>query len=172
MTTRSTLLAAQYITWLALLPSASACSIDDRFSLQTPPKSSFPLVSNVLNNRCGSLDCHGDPRRSVWMYNSNGMRLGDGIPGIGATTEEEYAENYVSIVMLEPEMMHTVVLEKGRAPERLTLVRKARGAEEHKGGVALVPASYADICLTSWLSGFIDEAACITDAELVPPEPP
>jgi hypothetical protein len=47
-------------------------------------------------------------------------------------TSDEIAQDYLSVVGLEPETMSDVV--SGGDPSMLTMVRKARGTEAHKGG--------------------------------------
>jgi hypothetical protein len=56
--------------------------------------------------------------------------------------------------------MRQVVAEKGQDPSRLTVVRKARGEEHHKGGERIVPGDAADVCLLSWLGSAVDSDAC------------
>ena len=77
-----------------------------------------------------------------------------------ATTRDELDASYLSIVELEPEIMKDVVAAHGANPERLTLVRKARGTEKHAGGTVVGVGDPRDRCLTSWLAGSADAAAC------------
>ena len=70
------------------------------------------------------------------------------------------------MVGLEPEVMSAVVSQGGAQPERLTLVRKARGTEAHKGGSLMNAGDDRDVCLTSWLAGKTDTVAC---AKVQPP---
>ena len=64
------------------------------------------------------------------------------------------------MVGLEPETMSAVVAAGGAIPEQLTMVRKARGTEAHKGGAVWTQGDDSDTCLTSWLEGQPDPAAC------------
>ena len=73
------------------------------------------------------------------------------------------------MIGLEPEVMSDVVRDGGRLPDRLTLVRKARAQEHHKGGKLFVEGDDRDRCLTSWLAGQLDLAACKAGKELVRP---
>ncbi|AKT42080.1 hypothetical protein [Chondromyces crocatus] len=135
-----------------------------------PPMEPFPMVSDALEYRCATLDCHGKPERNLRLYGSSGLRLApDGATGSGTTTDAEYAANYDSVVGLEPEILSRVVEEGGWLPDRLTLVRKGRGTEYHKGNAVLVPGDDADRCLTSWLASAVDEAACERAKEMVRP---
>jgi hypothetical protein len=57
-------------------------------------------------------------------------------------------------------VLAAVVNEGGAHPERLTLVRKGRGSEHHKGGALIMEGDTQDRCLTTWLSGAVDDTAC------------
>lgn len=139
-------------------------------AVSQPDRASFPLVSGALERRCATLDCHGDAARNLRLFTGSGLRLNaTDVPGSGSTTEAEHDASYRSVVGLEPEVMSAVVAEHGRAPERLTLVRKARGTEEHKGGAMIQAGNAADRCLLSWLAGAPDEASCELSAEYGPP---
>jgi len=157
---------------IALWSAAAGCTQqDDLHKLRTPERATFELAGDVLHNHCGSLDCHGDPARGLRIYGGNGMRA-DGISGQGATTEADYDATFESVVLFEPEVMHSVVSKHGEHPERLTMIQKGRGAQVHKGGVAISEGSDADDCVVSWLSGAIDEKSCNDGAELEPPPAP
>jgi hypothetical protein len=137
---------------------------------EAPDRASFPLVSGALERRCATLDCHGERARNLRFFTGSGLRLDPAdVPGSGSTTEAEYDASYQSVVGLEPEIMSAVVAERGRAPERLTLVRKARGLEEHQGGAALQAGDPAYQCVLSWLASAIDEPSCALGAEFGPP---
>jgi hypothetical protein len=127
-----------------------------------PDRASFPPVADVLVHRCGTLDCHGKVGRNLRLYGHEGLRLSptDRATSAASTTVAEYDENFLSVVVLEPELMGVVVSEGGASPERLTLVRKPRGTEHHKGDVIWNAGDSGDRCLTSWLGGHVDTAAC------------
>jgi hypothetical protein len=119
-------------------------------------------VSAFLDHRCGSLDCHGQVGRNLILYGHEGLRLDPAdVPGGSDTTAAEIAANYDSVVGLEPELMAAVVEEGGAHPERLTLVRKARGTEHHKGGALVIPGDIQDQCLIGWLAGMPNDFACV-----------
>jgi hypothetical protein len=150
---------------------ALACSTpdaDSRTSTITPDRSQFDPVALALDRRCGSLDCHGSRYRNLRMWGQDGMRLelGD-VPGGAQTKTSEIDSMYDAIVQLEPEIMSEVVADHGQNPERLTLVRKARGTEQHAGGAILIPGDVRDRCLLSWLEGQTDGPAC-SQALLLP----
>ena len=89
------------------------------------------------------------------------MRLeASDVPGGRVTTPDEMAAGYRSVVGLEPEIIDAVVQDGGAHPERLTLVRKGRGSEHHKGGALVVIGDAQDRCLTTWLAAAVDETAC------------
>lgn len=139
-------------------------------ALALPDRAGFPMVAGVLEQRCATLDCHGRQERNLRLYGGTGLRLSpDDVPGSGATTEDEHDASYQSIVGLEPEVLSLVVSEGGKGPERLSLVRKARGDDAHKGGAVLTRGDDADRCVTSWLSPALDEKACARAEELLPP---
>jgi hypothetical protein len=144
---------------------------DARFVASTrPDRTTFPPVADVLVHRCGSLDCHGQVGRNLLIYGHEGLRFAktDRPTANGSTTTDEYDEDYLTVVTLEPEIMSAVVAESGAAPDRLTIVRKARGTEQHKGGAIFVIGDPSDLCLTSWLAGNVNTAACSTGAAYRP----
>jgi hypothetical protein len=127
----------------------------------------FGLLANYLDHRCGSLDCHGQVGRNLRIWGCEGMRLDDAdIPsctvslGGRPTTVAEHQATYRSLVGLEPTVMSLVVEDHGQDPERLTFIRKARGIEPHAGGALIVPGDVQDVCITSWLAGSTNVAAC------------
>jgi len=144
---------------------ASACSApppDARFVATPPDRATFPPVAEELVHRCGTLDCHGSSSRNLRIYGSTGLRLdpADRPSASQASTKAEIDRDFDGVVGLEPEILGAVVASGGAAPERLTLVRKARGAEDHKGGAPFTEGDDQDTCLTSWLAGHTDAAAC------------
>lgn len=125
-------------------------------------------VAPALGWGCGSLDCHGGWGRNMRIFSQYGLRLANGdTPGGNPITQSEIDADYRSVSALEPEIMNRVVAEGGAKPERLTLIRKGRGTEHHKGGVVMVPGDHLDLCLTSWLAGAPNVAEC--DAASQPP---
>jgi hypothetical protein len=150
------------------LVALAGCSIppsDPQYTPQDlPDPASFPPVAQLLVVRCGSLDCHGTPARNLRLYGSAGLRWSSSdrpfVPL--CDTEDEVAQDYESVVDLEPETMSAVVAAGGVAPQELTMVRKARGTESHKGGQIWTQGDDSDTCLTSWLAGQVNESACAT----------
>lgn len=131
-------------------PEAPAITVDAR----------WPAVSQMLGARCGSLDCHGQTGRPLRLYHGQGLRLGGGVSGDGNTTEAEHDANLRATLALEPELTAEVLHDDGKDPQRLTLYRKARGLEKHKGESPLAEGDRGDDCLRSFLQGNVDEAAC------------
>jgi hypothetical protein len=151
---------------LLVAQALCACSVpakDARFSGSRPEEASFPEVAQVLVRHCGTLDCHGSSARNLRLYGSEGLRLSpDDRPQTPAcTSADEVAQDYLSVVGLEPEVLSAVVADGGAHPERLTIVRKARGTEDHKGGAPLPQGDAGDRCLTSWLADQTDLDACL-----------
>jgi hypothetical protein len=159
------LAAAAPAALLALAALATACNgptSTDRHVVNLPDPSTFAPVADMLGGHCGSLDCHGSISRAFRVYTVNGLRLDpkdysgglNPVTGdISTTTDAEKIATYYSFVGIEPELTAQVIREGGAHPERLTVIRKARGAENHKGGAAIHRNGTADTCFTSWLAG-------------------
>ena len=132
-----------------------------RQELLAPPRTNFEQVADAMQPHCGTLDCHGQVGRNMRLYGGRGLRLAPGTnPLDGDTTPAEYDATFWSVVGLEPETMTAVLEDKGANPERLSLIRKARGHERHKGGTLMNMGDPLDQCLTSWLSGAVLAAPC------------
>jgi hypothetical protein len=126
-----------------------------------PSGPAFLPVAQVLVDRCGAIDCHGSRYRNLRVYGFGSQRLDPtDLPDSPDTTQAEADQDYANVVGVEPDIFRQVVTEGGSRPERLTFVRKARGAEAHKGGQPIVVGDQADTCLTSWLAGAVNAGAC------------
>jgi len=137
---------------------------DARFTQQAlPDRASFPYVGQLLVHRCGSLDCHGSMYRNLRLFGNEGLRASPSDRPLVplCTTHAEFDQDYESVVGLEPEAMNAVVAGHGADPESLTLVRKASGLEAHKGLKLIQRGDDSYVCLTSWLAGATDTAACL-----------
>jgi hypothetical protein len=148
---------------LAIVVGCSTPPADGRYVPPSLPDSAtFPPVAQLLDVRCGSLDCHGTVARNLRLYGSAGLRWSSAdrplVPA--CDTLDEVGQDYESVVSLEPETMSAVVASGGADPEQLTIVRKARGTEAHKGGQIWTQGDDSDTCLTAWLAGKPDETAC------------
>lgn len=147
-----------------------------------PPIDDFQPVSAVLEQRCGTLDCHGDPARPFKLYGRIGLRapILDPDSGIDAdnyysggseqTTAQELELNYRSLCGLEPELITDVTAGEGSASD-LTLVRKPRLQERHKGGKIWDEGKPGDRCFVKWLQnqyqpGGYDPVDCNTELGL------
>ena len=163
----------------------AACSIppsSGAIDVEMPDASASPLewqpVADYLGHRCGDLDCHGDPQRNFIIYSCDGLRLpaSDGgvqlLPGCLTkrtfTTASEYAATYRSLVGLEPLVIANVFANQGANADDLTMIRKARGEEAHKGGALITPGDAQDICLVSWLASATNTAACAAAVSTTP----
>ena len=147
----------------ALLVGCASPDPDARVTVRAPERASFAPVSNLLQVRCGSLDCHGRAPRNLRLYGYGGLRLAesdrpDGVP----TTAAELDASFRSIIALEPERMSEAVTNKD--PSNLTFYRKGLGIEHHKAGVRLD--ADGERCLRGWISGQPDDAACVRAATL------
>jgi hypothetical protein len=127
-----------------------------------PDRQAFTTVAQLLDVRCGSLDCHGTLARNLRLFGSAGLRWSAGDRPLVplCNTQDEADQDYESVVGLEPETMSAIVLAGGADPDRLTMVRKARGIEAHKGGQIWTEGDDSDTCLTSWLAGSANSNAC------------
>jgi hypothetical protein len=129
----------------------------------------FMPLGVLLGHRCGSLDCHGQVGRNLRIYSQYGLRLSPmDFPGGHPTTPDEFAADYRSACGLEPELMSQVVMDMGAGPDRLTLVRKPRAEESHKGGQLFMIGDDQDTCMVSWLASDIDTTACTNAVENTP----
>ncbi|HEX3597037.1 MAG TPA: hypothetical protein VHU80_18135 [Polyangiaceae bacterium] len=156
MTSRTLFVAAAV---LALLSGCSPGYEGETFAVSLPAEDGFDAVTEPLVFFCGSLDCHGQTGRNLRLYGMQGRRLdAKDVPCGDVTTNAEVDADYESVVGLEPEVMAAIVRDGGKHPERLTLIRKARGTEKHVGGVVFAAGSDGDLCLTEWIAGQVDQA--------------
>jgi len=122
-------------------------------------------VDAVLEQRCASLDCHGQMGRALRLFSQSGLRLisqdAANVPGGAPTTQTELVANYQAVIGLQPELM-TEVVQGNEPPTALLLLRKPLQLERHKGGQVIVPGSNAYDCIVSWLGGpsNFSERAC------------
>jgi hypothetical protein len=168
---------------VALVAFAGCSSVDpSAFNLVKGPAfgesgADFQPVSAVFERRCGTLDCHGSAFRPMRIYGQNGLRrpepkgsknVGDfaeySSGGLEPTTLAELSDNYQSIVSLEPELVAQVV-QGLSSPDRLSVIRKARLQEKHKGGLLWYQGDPGDACLTNWFTSVDDTSPC--DQELI-----
>jgi hypothetical protein len=161
---------------LALLPLLAACSSIDPTATEHVKGAAFGdngdafrPISAVVERRCGTLDCHGAAARPMRIYGQYGLRKPMGGPdagyypgGLAPTTEDELLDNWQSMCGLEPEILNRVVAKKAE-PESLTLVKKPRLLEKHKGGLVWNKGDDGDACLINWLTGVDDTSPCETE---------
>ncbi len=135
-------------------------------TVNCPPLEDFAKVSPLLEQRCGTLDCHGDIARPMRIYGQYGLRYTEDPDNdtlytgnlAAPTTAEEVERNYYAVCGIEPEKMS--IVQAGEAdPESLTLVRKPRLTEKHKGGRIWNQGKVEDRCLVGWIQGDYEEGA-------------
>lgn len=167
-------LAAFTCIGLALLPCCGA-SVDEQTRergsvLAAPSPEDFPGVADALQPSCATLDCHGQVGRNLRIYGVGGLRLSptDG-PAGDPTTDLEYRASYDSLVSLEPEALSKVITQQA-FPNQLSLVRKTRGIEHHKGGQRALIGDALDRCIVLWVMGQFDPEPCTQVAEASRPE--
>jgi hypothetical protein len=132
-----------------------------------PSEENWPIVSQVLERRCGTLDCHGDASRPLLLHGRNGTRLSPtGEVGEAGTSPAEYAANRLSVCGVEPEKMSAVVAGEEDLLQ-LTVIRKPILDEAHKGGRVFLQTSPGYLCFASWIEGNVDVDVC--EAELALP---
>jgi hypothetical protein len=151
------------------LPPGPAPAGDGGVDLSRDP---FRKLSDVLEARCGTLDCHGASARNFRVYGTAGLRLPPNVPGKSSTTDPEYQKTYESLVLIQPEILSRIYRDHGAQPQRWIIITKGRGAEHHKGGSRMTPGDPADRCITTWLTGATDVDACIAGADTQPPGGP
>jgi len=141
-------------------PSLEEQTREHRVVLQAPSRDDFPAVGDALQLSCATLDCHGQVGRNLRIYGYGGLRLSatDG-PAGDPTTELEYLASYESLVSLEPETLSNVLTLQAD-PNQLSLVRKTRGIEHHKGGQRAQTGDSLDLCIVLWLTGKFDPNPC------------
>lgn len=145
-------------------------------AIECPSETGFRVVSQVLERRCGTLDCHGDGSRSFRVYGRTGLRRPESeqsyleayptgdfseyrTGGTEPTSDAEVADNRLSACGVEPELIAAVVAGDAEV-DSLTLVRKPRLTEAHKGGFVWKADGQGDKCLTSWILGSVDALSC------------
>ena len=150
------------LSWrlLGCSPSVEQQASSERALLSAPSRADFTDVGNAIELRCGTLDCHGQAGRNLRLYGYGGLRLSAAeTPKGDPTTDQELDACYASLVGLQPETLSDVVT--GRAdPNELTLVRKMRGIESHKGGQQTRQGDALDRCVVRWLTAQYDQAPC------------
>ncbi len=109
-------------------------------------------VSEYMDRRCGTLDCHGSAERPLRLYGRLGLREPTqlNVSGGAATTPLEATDNYAAACNIQPEQTAAVVADDGASGELLLIVEKARGIEAHKGGQIVTEGSPGDNCIAGW----------------------
>jgi hypothetical protein len=147
---------------VAALAGCNVPTANTTFTEAVPDRTSFPDVAQSMIAHCGTIDCHGTQYRNLRLYGNQGLRwlATDQTLNPPCTTSAEVDQDFDSVVGLEPEAMTAVVIGNGANPNLLTMVRKARGIEAHKGGTVMKVGDALDSCITSWLAGSTQTAEC------------
>lgn len=148
--------------------AATSCSVDEGAPVDpvgaadAELKAQFPPVASMLSRRCGTIDCHGSKYRNFRVYGFGGIRLDpiDTPEKPEQTTKLEADATYEGLLSLEPEIMRRVIDARAAGREQLTLYRKARGDEDHKGDRLWASGDDADLCFATWLAQTTDVAKC------------
>jgi hypothetical protein len=120
-------------------------------------------VHPILEARCATLDCHGDPGRPLRLYAETGLRAADALRG-QRITMDELAANVRALAGVDP-------------PAATLVLDKALGSIHHVGGVIWPSADDVQAaCVRGWLAGTSGDpavtAACQTaDAQVALPPP-
>ena len=141
-------------------PNLEQQTAEQDVQLQAPSRNDFPPVSDALQLRCATLDCHGQVGRNLRIYGYGGLRLSaTQSPLDFPTVDAEYQASYDSVVSLEPEALSQVVTLEAD-PNSLSMIRKPRGLEHHKGGQEMRAGDALDRCIVLWLQNKADAAPC------------
>ena len=143
-----------------------------------PDRDSFLAqgVSNFMEKRCGSLDCHGQIGRPLRIYSDWGLRYrseNDGKRVTGPTTDEEQRENYRSVIGLEPDQLSDCVVTQGAYVD-FQLIKKpldiSGGGINHKGGpvIRVGDGDPGWRCLHGWIRGEPSKQKCDEAAQITP----
>lgn len=150
---------------LALVAAAAASACEDLGGTVTnvcPSQQVFEQnVSPFLERRCGTLDCHGGIARPMRLFGRLGLRHPDedNVSGGAPTTPIERSANYDSVCGVDAEKMSESVQSLGNTAEKLLIVSKARGLENHKGGKVVNENDPGDLCILNWLKNNSSGAA-------------
>jgi hypothetical protein len=120
-------------------------------------------VSEYMDRRCGTLDCHGGDYIPMRLYGQYGLRYPSetNVSGGKASTPVELAANYSTVCTLQPEETTAAVSDPNSA-EQLLIVLKSRGLVSHKGGAVVKEGDPGDDCIAGWLRG--DDPALVSAA--------
>ena len=147
---------------LALMPGCTGTPAE--VPLATAPSGLDPYARDVhpiLEGRCATLDCHGDPGRPLRLFAETGLRAMDELRGQPITTEELEA-NARALAAVDPDALPR---------ESLVLVKPLRGGVGHAGGVIWQDASDPQpACVVGWLAGSSASAAVVSACAAAAPE--
>jgi hypothetical protein len=152
---------AYFVAIAALAAGCGAGPEETRVGIAQPDEAAYDkLVHPVLEQACGSTDCHGKAPRGLRVYGAKALRLPN---ETGPTSAAEIRSTFESIIGLEPEKLNTFLASSPRSKDdayHLLLLAKPLQLERHRGGISLRKGEPAEQCILSWLLGPTDEAAC------------
>ncbi len=156
----------------AAAATAAGCEdIPDPGVVQCRSLEEFRSVSPMMEQRCGTLDCHGNMARPLRIYSKNGLRYtlkpfdpaasqdAGAVAGGAQTTDVEIELNWRAACGLEPEKMNDLVA-GALEPDFMMLLTKPLEEERHKGGKLFVRGDPAHSCMRTWLAGAVNAADC------------
>lgn len=155
--------------WAILLLPLAACAPDGgTVEVEPLDLATYDAVHPILEARCATLDCHGDPGRPLRLHAETGLRAA-GVPRDEPLTDAEREQNVRSLAAVDP---------GAPVDDSLVLTKPLAGGEHHIGGDLFPTRDGAQFrCLRGWLSGDAHDdavaAACAdaaAEVELPPPD--
>lgn len=155
---------------------AAACALagcaPGQSSVEVEPldRATYDQVHPILEARCATLDCHGDPGRPLRLHAETGLRAA-GIARTEPLADLERDENLRSIAAVDPDAPSV--------DDSLVLTKPLVGGEHHVGGDLFHARDEAQfLCLRGWLAGESASTGVATacaeaarEVELPPPDP-
>jgi hypothetical protein len=153
--------------WAALLVACGGTNGTDSVSAADSSEAYVADVHPILERRCSTLDCHGDPGRPLRLYAETGLRAADSLRGQPITVDE-LAANVRSLLAVDPETPPA---------QSMLLTKPLAGGIDHVGGDIWVNVDEPQpACFLGWLTGKSADptvaAACRTAAAEVMLPPP
>ena len=119
-------------------------------------------VHHVFEAACGKTTCHGKLPRGLRVYGATALPLAER-DGPHHRRRNHGHVQQESIEGLEPEKLNAFLGSQPRTKDeayKLLVLAKPLQLERHRPGVSLRKGEPAEACITSWLLGNVDEAAC------------
>jgi hypothetical protein len=149
---------------LALVAAAMACTgTNDEVAFPRPGdvEAYARDVHPILEARCATLDCHGDPRRPLRLYAETGLRAADELRGTSLTLAE-LLDNARSLSAVDPD---------SDPSDSLVLTKPLRARVDHEGGDQWRDATDPQpTCVLGWLAGLSPTSATLAACAEARPE--